>query len=141
MESEAYLGSTSGGDRDLVPPTRLGAVLVPVHRVGPSDYMVIDAIFRVIGDGRSPEQPGIVGFVITEQRLRAAAICRLGSIQSVAGQLRMINGDAAAIEGKSWDRLTGEPPGVAEPQSGQHREGRFFGGMVLDRDLGKHLGR
>jgi hypothetical protein len=84
--------------------------------------MVIDAIFRVIGDGRSPEQPGIVGFVITEQRTRAAAICRGGSLQSVAGQPWMINSDAAAIEKESWGRLTCEPPGVAEPQGGQHRE-------------------
>ena len=66
--------------------------------------MVIDPILRVIGDGSSAEQPRIVGFVITEQRLRAAAICRRGSIQSVAGQPRMINGDAAAIQEQSWDR-------------------------------------
>jgi hypothetical protein len=53
----------------------------------------------------------------------------------------MIDSDAAAIEEKPWDRITGEPPGVAEPQRGQHRDSRRFGSMVLDRDLRKHLGR
>jgi hypothetical protein len=43
--------------------------------------MVIDAILRVIGNWRGSEQPGVVGFVITEQRTRAAAIRRRGGIQ------------------------------------------------------------
>src|SRR5688572_6776551 len=89
----------------------------------------------------APNSRGFVGFVITEQRLRAGAICRGGSIKSIAGKPRMINSDAAAIEGQFWDRATGEPPGVAEPQGRQHRDSRRFGSMVLDRDLRKHLVR
>src|SRR5215212_265197 len=140
MQPEAYLRSTTGWNSDLVPPTRLGAMLIGIHRVRPSDHMVIDAILRVIGNWRGSEQPGVVGFVITEQRTRAAAVRRRCGLQAVAGQPRMINSDAAAIEEKPWDRLTGEPPGVAEPQSGQHRESRRFRSMVLDRDLGQDLG-
>src|SRR6188472_4068530 len=52
VKSEANLRRTPGGNRDLVPPTRLGAMLIWVHRVGPSDHMVIDAILRVIGNWR-----------------------------------------------------------------------------------------
>src|SRR4029450_9636053 len=140
MQPEAYLRSTTGWNRDLVPPRRLGATLIGIHRVCPKDHMVIDPILRVIGNWCGSEQPLVICLVITEQRAWAAAVRRRCGLQAVAGQPRMINSDAAAIEEKSWNRLTGEPPGVAEPQSGQHRKGGLVGGMVLDRDLRKHLG-
>src|SRR6188472_4182167 len=141
MKSEANLRSTPCGNRDLVPPTRLGAVLIRVHCVGPSDHMVINPILRVIGNWRGSEQSGVVGFVITEQRTWAAVVRRRCGLQAVAGQPRMINSDAGAIEEQVGRLVTGEPPGVTEPQSGQHRKGGLVGGMVLDRDLRKHLGR
>src|SRR5215217_8243448 len=140
MQPEAHLRSTTGRNRDLVPPTRLGATLIGIHRLSPSDHVVVDAIFRELSDRSSAEQAWIVGFVVAEQRKWSAAVRRRCGLQAVPGQPRMINSDAAAIEEKSWNRLTGEPPGVTEPQRGQHGECGRFGGMVLDRDLGKDLG-
>src|SRR5512132_2696220 len=141
MQPEAYLRSSAGWNRDLVPPTRLGAMLIRVHRVGPADHMVIDAILRVIGNWCGSEQPLVIGLVVTEQRAWAAAVRRRCGLQSVAGQPRMSNSYAAAIKEQVGLLVTGAPPGVAEPQSGQHRKGGLVGGMVLDRDLRKHLGR
>src|SRR4029450_3507238 len=115
MQPEAHLRSTTGWNRDLVPPTRLGATLSWVHRVRVGDHMVIDPILGELSDRSSAEQPGVIGFVITEQGTRTAAVCRGARLQAVAGQPRMINSDAAAIEEKSWARLAGEPPGIAEP--------------------------
>src|SRR4029450_7878809 len=128
MQPEAYLRSTAGGNRDLVPPRRLGALLIRVHRVRPKDHMVVDPILRVIGNGCGSEQPLVICLVITEQRAWAAAVRRRRGIQSVAGQPRMINSDAAAIEEKPWNRLTGDPTGVPEPQRGAQSRGGLRGG-------------
>jgi hypothetical protein len=97
VQSETYLRLSSGWNCDLVPPRRLGAALVRIHRGGTSDHMVVDPILGVLSDRIGSEQPGVIGFVLTEQRLRAGAIGSWGGIKSIAGQAWMINDDAIVV--------------------------------------------
>jgi hypothetical protein len=71
-----------------------------------------------VGNRSSTKQPGVVGFVVAEQRLRADAFDRRCGIKPVAGEAGMINNDA--VQAQSWGLATGIPPGIAEPQGRPH---------------------
>jgi hypothetical protein len=97
MEPKAYLGSATGRNRDLVPPTRLGATLVWIDRLRSTDHMVVDPVLGELGERIGSEQPRIVGFVVAEQGKRTDTVRRWCGIQAVARQSGVINSDAVMI--------------------------------------------
>ena len=76
MEPKAYLGSTTGWNRDLVPPTRLGTTLVWIDGFRSTDHMVVDPVLGELGERSGAEQPRIVGFVVAEQGERTDTVRR-----------------------------------------------------------------
>jgi hypothetical protein len=90
------------------------------------------------------EHPRVVGLVVAEQGSRLDIAGR-GGVQPVAAQTGVIDRDprpcAVFVEEQGRRLGPGDPPGVAEPQGGQHRDRGFLGSVVAHGDPGQDLGR
>ena len=83
----------------------------------------------------APEDAGLVGLVLAEQRLGGQAVGAGRGIQPVAGERVVADPQRRAVALDARARRALVPrPGVAEPQRGQHVEGRLVGPVVLDDD-------
>ena len=72
-EPQANHARLTGADRHLVVGRDLGAVFVGIDGVLPAVYhTLIDAVFNVGALVLSPEQPGVVGFVVGEEERHVA---------------------------------------------------------------------
>ncbi len=133
-----YLDHTGspGWHRDGIPQRRFGPDLCRIHRCGARHHVVVDPVLGVRRLRRHPEQPLVVGLVLTEQRFRGAVTDQhhrpglgVGTDDPVVGP--------AQIRPLVFGIAPG--PGVAEPQCRQHLQGGLVRARVLDGDLHQQI--
>ena len=134
--TEAQLHSRLGASAHVQPVAqrRFGADSVGVHRVGAVNHMVSDTVLRVARTFPSPQATG-VRFVVTHQRL-----VRAGAGQGHATEFVVLSDDGAVFGHQLRTPIIQPPrPSVAEPQRGQHIEGRVPIGSITNSCMYNHV--
>ena len=104
--------------------------------------MVVDAVLRVRRERRAAVQASGVRLVVAEHRARRHTVGSRCGLEPVPREAVPLDHDRVAVQGEDRHGLVGvPPPPVAEPQRGQHVDGRLVGAAVLDGDAREHLGR